>query len=65
MTQTDSIMTLANGRQLGYAEYGDPNGFPIFFFHGFPGSAHVSVLYNQIERIIDESSAHRKISQSQ
>ena len=33
MTQTDSIMTLSNGRQLGYAEYGDPNGFPIFFFH--------------------------------
>lgn len=38
MIQTDLIMILSNGRQLGYAEYGDPNGFPIFFFHGFPGS---------------------------
>ena len=29
---------LKDGRQLGFAEYGDPNGQPIFYFHGFPGS---------------------------
>lgn len=29
---------LADGRQIGFAEYGDPNGKPIFYFHGFPGS---------------------------
>ena len=29
---------LKDGRQLGYAEYGDPEGTPILFFHGFPGS---------------------------
>lgn len=29
---------LKNGRQLGYAEYGDPAGFPLFLFHGIPGS---------------------------
>ena len=29
---------LADGRQLGFAEYGDPNGIPILYFHGFPGS---------------------------
>jgi pimeloyl-ACP methyl ester carboxylesterase len=29
---------LKDGRQLGYAEYGDPAGKPILFFHGFPGS---------------------------
>jgi len=31
-------ITLKDGRQLGYAEYGDPEGKPILFFHGFPGS---------------------------
>jgi pimeloyl-ACP methyl ester carboxylesterase len=29
---------LPDGRKLGYAEYGDPGGRPVFFFHGTPGS---------------------------
>lgn len=29
---------MKDGRQLGYAEYGDPNGRPLFYFHGSPGS---------------------------
>lgn len=29
---------LKDGRQLGFAEYGDPSATPIFYFHGFPGS---------------------------
>lgn len=29
---------LPDGRRLAYAEYGDPAGFPLFFFHGTPGS---------------------------
>ncbi|MFC1970612.1 alpha/beta fold hydrolase [Chloroflexota bacterium] len=29
---------LKDGRSLGYAEYGAPDGKPIFYFHGFPGS---------------------------
>jgi pimeloyl-ACP methyl ester carboxylesterase len=29
---------LEKGRTLGYAEYGDARGAPIFFFHGTPGS---------------------------
>ena len=29
---------LVDGRQLGFAEYGNPNGMPIFYFHGSPGS---------------------------
>lgn len=32
------IHTLSDGRQLGYAEYGDSKGAPVFFFHGIPGS---------------------------
>ena len=29
---------LNDGRLLGYAEYGTPNGKPVFYFHGHPGS---------------------------
>ncbi len=29
---------LADGRVLGFAEYGDPAGDPVFYFHGWPGS---------------------------
>ena len=35
---TDRTRTLKDGRRLGYAEYGDPQGKPVFFFHGMPGS---------------------------
>lgn len=42
---TDNILRLRDGRILGYAEYGDPDGRPLFYFHGSPGSrleAHVA-----------------------
>ena len=32
------MLRLPNGRDLAYAEYGDPNGMPVFLFHGTPGS---------------------------
>lgn len=35
---TDKVLSLRDGRALGYAEYGDPAGKPVFFFHGLPGS---------------------------
>jgi len=31
-------ISLKSGRTIGYAEYGSPEGFPIFYFHGFPSS---------------------------
>ncbi|KAF1809842.1 alpha/beta hydrolase [Eremomyces bilateralis CBS 781.70] len=31
-------ITLADGRTLGYAEYGLSTGYPLFFLHGFPSS---------------------------
>lgn len=37
----DRFITLPDGRQLGYAEYGVPNGSPMLFFHGAPGSRHI------------------------
>ena len=31
-------MRLSDGRTLAWAEYGQPGGAPVFFFHGTPGS---------------------------
>jgi pimeloyl-ACP methyl ester carboxylesterase len=38
MALTDQTTKLQDGRALGYAEFGDPSGTPVFFFHGFPAS---------------------------
>jgi len=35
---SDGTIRLKDGRLLGYAEYGDRQGRPVFFFHGTPGS---------------------------
>src|SRR5215471_4610530 len=45
----NKVISLRDGRTLGYAEYGDPNGKPVFFFHGLPGS--------RLQRHPDESIA--------
>lgn len=37
-TNTAKTIQLPDGRRLGYAEYGNPNGKHIMFFHGHPGS---------------------------
>lgn len=34
----DKTIELRDGRILGYGEFGEPEGIPLFFFHGFPGS---------------------------
>ncbi|HEX3045800.1 MAG TPA: alpha/beta hydrolase [Bacillota bacterium] len=34
---TDKTITLRDGRMLGYAEFGNPEGKPLFYFHGHPG----------------------------
>ena len=34
----DLTLRLRDGRTLGYAEYGAPDGKPVFVFHGSPGS---------------------------
>ncbi|WP_299668568.1 alpha/beta hydrolase [uncultured Ruegeria sp.] len=34
----DSSIELSDGRDLAYAEYGDPDGVPMMLFHGLPGS---------------------------
>jgi pimeloyl-ACP methyl ester carboxylesterase len=37
-TAADRRIALGDGRGLGFAEFGDPAGRPVFYFHGFPGS---------------------------
>jgi pimeloyl-ACP methyl ester carboxylesterase len=34
----ESLVVLPGGRGLGYAEYGDPDGDPVLWFHGTPGA---------------------------
>jgi pimeloyl-ACP methyl ester carboxylesterase len=36
--RTRQVFHLSDGRALGYAEYGDPQGKPLFYFHGWPSS---------------------------
>ncbi|KXJ86966.1 Alpha/Beta hydrolase protein [Microdochium bolleyi] len=37
-TTKDATFRLPSGRVLGYAEYGNPSGTPLFVLHGFPSS---------------------------
>lgn len=39
---------LPDGRALGYGEYGDPGGVPVFFFHGWPSSRYQGKLLDQV-----------------
>ena len=35
---TSEQIKLKDSRMLGYCEFGAPNGKPVFYFHGHPGS---------------------------
>ncbi len=37
-SSVDQQMSLSDGRGLGYAEFGHPDGAPVFTFHAFPSS---------------------------
>ena len=37
-SRTGQQFTLASGRKLGFAEYGDARGAPVLYCHGWPGS---------------------------
>jgi pimeloyl-ACP methyl ester carboxylesterase len=34
----DRTIQLSDGRRLGWAEFGDPAGAPVMYFHGWPGA---------------------------
>ena len=40
-TEETHKITLKDGRMLAYYEYGAPDGTPLLFFHGTPGSHHL------------------------
>ena len=43
-------LNLADGRHLGYALYGDPEGYPLFYFHGLPGSRYEGRIIDPVAR---------------
>jgi pimeloyl-ACP methyl ester carboxylesterase len=43
-TRALTVIRLDDGRELGFAEFGDPNGTPVFAFHGTPGSHRMFAL---------------------
>jgi hypothetical protein len=38
VTSDDHLLELPDGRTIGYATWGDPEGTPVFIGHGTPGS---------------------------
>jgi pimeloyl-ACP methyl ester carboxylesterase len=38
IARTMQQLTLKDGRRLGFAQFGSKSAFPIFYFHGWPGS---------------------------
>ncbi|MCJ7599316.1 MAG: alpha/beta hydrolase [Methyloceanibacter sp.] len=44
------IHRLSDGRKLGYAEFGDPDGAPVIALHGTPGSRLMFALADQAAR---------------
>ncbi|MFC4358366.1 alpha/beta fold hydrolase [Halobium salinum] len=47
---TTRTATDADGRRVAYAEYGDPDGTPLLFLHGTPGSRLLGALYDRTAR---------------
>lgn len=43
----NTTLKLSDGRILGYAQYGDPNGVPLFFFHGWPSSRLQGIMLHE------------------
>jgi len=39
-----------DGRAIGYADLGDPDGEPLFVFHGFPNSRVFGALFDEVGR---------------
>ena len=52
-SKNEQTMQLPDGRTLGYAEFGKPEGVPVFYFHGLPGSRLEAQVINQCENEIN------------
>ncbi|HEY2615130.1 MAG TPA: alpha/beta hydrolase [Chthoniobacterales bacterium] len=47
MNSRTEIVSLRNGAEIALSEYGDPNGAPVFFCHGWPSSRTMAELTHQ------------------
>jgi pimeloyl-ACP methyl ester carboxylesterase len=45
--RTSRVHGLGDGRHIGYAEYGDPDGLPVIALHGTPGSRFMFALTDE------------------
>ena len=48
--RTSLVLRLADGRRIGYAEYGDPEGEAVLAMHGTPGSRFMFALTDKAAR---------------
>ncbi len=48
--RSSQVLRLADGRQIGFAEYGDPGGRPVLALHGTPGSRFMFALTDRAAR---------------
>jgi pimeloyl-ACP methyl ester carboxylesterase len=50
IAENPETVTVSDGREIGYAEVGDPDGTPLFVFHGFPNSRVFGALFDEVGR---------------
>ena len=48
--RTSRVLRLGDGRRIGYAEFGDPQGSTVLAFHGTPGSRLMFALTDEAAR---------------
>jgi pimeloyl-ACP methyl ester carboxylesterase len=48
--RSSQVLRLADGREIGFAEYGDPEGLPVLAIHGTPGSRFMFALTDRAAR---------------
>jgi pimeloyl-ACP methyl ester carboxylesterase len=48
-----STVTLPDGRELGYAQYGSQTGRPVIILHGLAGSRFDAALFHEVGQQID------------
>ena len=44
------LLRLSDGRRVGYGEFGDVQGLPVFAIHGTPGSRYMFALTDEAAR---------------
>lgn len=50
LLENPTAVTLSDGRTLGYAETGDPNGDPVLTFHGIPNGRLGAAVFDETAR---------------